>query len=92
MLVWIAKGPVTLSDVSAIAAALLFEIVTCCAAETVATCRTPKFTLLGRRTMGDCVVPVPLRLTVSWPPAMFPATVNVPLLVPEVEGSNVTDI
>ena len=75
-----------------IVAVLVFEIVTCCAVETVDTCRSPKFTLLGRRTIAGCVVPVPLRLTVSWPPAMLPGTVNVPVRVPEVEGSNVTDI
>ena len=87
-----ANGPVTLSEVSAIAAALVFEIVTCCAAETVDTCRSPKFTLLGRTTIADCVVPVPVRLTVSWPPAILPGTVNVPVRVPEEEGSNLTDI
>ena len=92
VLVWIANGPVTLSDVSGIDAVPVFEIVTCCAVETVDTCRSPKFTLLGRRTIADCVVQVPDRLTVSCPLAMLPGTVNVPVRVPEVEGSNVTDI
>ncbi len=89
-MIWIANGPVTVSEVNPIGPPLAFEIVICCAGEAVLICWFPKSTLFGRIVSAGWVVPVPVRLTLCCPPAMFALTVNNPVRVPVADGLNVT--
>jgi hypothetical protein len=84
------KSPETAGVCSVADTPPVFETVMLCAGVVWPTISRPKSMLSGFRTTEAGAAPIPVRVAVDWPPAIFANTVSAPLFIPGAAAKKTT--